>query len=228
MFVHVADAASDLELGPLADAVAAWPIEAMDLVLSESDERAFNWKALLENYSENYHTPFVHPEIDTTSTEDYPMVSDGPVLYAWDRLRDHDGSDDQRIRSELLPGEPGWERIFAADTERPYDVGSYLTIWPNADGQPVPGCGARDVDAIHSRRTGRSSNDGSTQLPGRTDEQLAGDRRGPPARPRPGRRHLSWPCSGRTTPASMPTACSPRSRNAACSSSTNTSVPRSG
>ena len=36
------------------------------------------------------------------------------------------------IRATLLPGEPGWERLFAADTDRPYDVGSYLTIWPNA------------------------------------------------------------------------------------------------
>jgi sn-glycerol 3-phosphate transport system substrate-binding protein len=40
---------------------------------------------LLENYSENYHTPFVHPELDTSSSEDYPMISDGITLYAWDR-----------------------------------------------------------------------------------------------------------------------------------------------
>ena len=87
VFVHVADPGAELDLGPLARAVDACPVEDMTLVRSETDERAFNWKVLLENYSENYHTPFVHPEIDTTPTEDYPMVSDGPVLYAWDRPR---------------------------------------------------------------------------------------------------------------------------------------------
>ena len=77
---------------------------------SRSYDVAANYKVLLENYSENYHTPFVHPEIDTTATEDYPMVSDGPVLYAWDRpLRPVDEA--QRIMHDLLPGEPGWEDV---------------------------------------------------------------------------------------------------------------------
>ncbi len=132
VFVHLGEPDAQLDLGPLAAAVDACPIEHMELVSIERDERRFNWKVLLENYSENYHTPFVHPEIDTAATEDYPMVSDGPVLYAWDRLVRPGAADDERIRATMLPGEPGWERLFAADTERPYDVGSYLTIWPNA------------------------------------------------------------------------------------------------
>ncbi len=132
LFVHLTDSGADLDLGPLAAAVDACPIDDMELVLSERDDRPFNWKVLLENYSENYHTPFVHPEIDTSATEDYPMVSDGPVLYAWDRLVLPGDAPDERLRATMLPGEPGWDDIFAADTERPYDVGSYLTIWPNA------------------------------------------------------------------------------------------------
>jgi len=131
LFVNVDDPSAAFDLGPLASAVDGWPIEDMSLVVSERDERRFNWKVLLENYSENYHTPFVHPEIDTSAGEDYPMISHGPVLYAWDRLRVPGVAADERIRAELLPGEPGWEQVFAADTERPYDVGSYLTIWPN-------------------------------------------------------------------------------------------------
>lgn len=127
-----ADLGDDLDLGPLAAAVDACPIEQMTLVATESDVRAFNWKVLLENYSENYHTPFVHPEIDTSAVEDYPMVAEGPVLYAWDRRRTPGAALDEQIRATLLPGEPGWEQIFGADTDRPYDVGSYLTIWPNA------------------------------------------------------------------------------------------------
>jgi Rieske 2Fe-2S family protein len=131
VFVHPDAEAPRLELGPLAAAIDAFPIEDLELVLAEGDERRFNWKVLLENYSENYHTPFVHPEIDTTSTEDYPMVSSGPVLYAWDRPLRPGDDEIRRIMNERVPGEPGWERLAAAATGRPYDVGSYLTVWPN-------------------------------------------------------------------------------------------------
>jgi phenylpropionate dioxygenase-like ring-hydroxylating dioxygenase large terminal subunit len=54
------------------------------------------------------------------------------VLYAWDRPRRPSDEASDRIRSTLLPGEPGWEDLAASSTGRPYDVGSYLTIWPNA------------------------------------------------------------------------------------------------
>jgi phenylpropionate dioxygenase-like ring-hydroxylating dioxygenase large terminal subunit len=130
VFVNVDAGAEPFAPGPLGAAIDAFAIEDLELVVSERHERRFNWKVLLENYSENYHTPFVHPEIDTTATEDYPMVSDGIVLYAWDRpLRPVD--DTQRIMHDLLPGEPGWESLGAAATSRPYDVGNYLTVWPN-------------------------------------------------------------------------------------------------
>jgi phenylpropionate dioxygenase-like ring-hydroxylating dioxygenase large terminal subunit len=117
--------------GRLGAALAGAAIEELELTMAESDVRTFNWKVLLENYSENYHTPFVHPDIDTTGVEDYPMVSEGRVLYAWDRLRRPGGDDDETIRATKLSGEPGWERLFRAATDRPYDVGSYLTVWPN-------------------------------------------------------------------------------------------------
>ena len=131
VFVHTGDPDAVLDLGRLAAAIDACPIESFEPALTETNVRPFNWKVLLENYSENYHTPFVHPEIDMSSSEDYPMVSDGPVLYAWDRIVRPGGELDEEVRATLLPGEPGWERLFTAPTERPYDVGSYLTIWPN-------------------------------------------------------------------------------------------------
>ena len=101
--------------------------------MRESDLRPFNWKVLLENYSENYHTPFVHPQIDTSAREDYPMVSDGRVLYAWDRPLQ---SVARSLRTD--PGDPAARGagVGVARAQRrptgPYDVGSYLTIWPNA------------------------------------------------------------------------------------------------
>ncbi len=130
VFVATDGAASPPDFGPLGTAIDAFPLEEMELVLAESDERSFNWKVLLENYSENYHTPFVHPEIDTSTTHDYPMISDGLVLYAWDRpLKPVDEAG--RLMSELLPGEPGWDAVAMADTNHAYDRGSYLSVWPN-------------------------------------------------------------------------------------------------
>jgi phenylpropionate dioxygenase-like ring-hydroxylating dioxygenase large terminal subunit len=134
VFVHLAAAATEappFDLGPLAAAIDAFALDDFDLVVSESNERPFNWKVLLENYSENYHTPFIHPEIDTSSSDDYPMISEGPVLYAWDRrLRPSDDPIEQ-IMATCLPGEPGWEQLADATSDQPYGVGSYLTIWPN-------------------------------------------------------------------------------------------------
>jgi phenylpropionate dioxygenase-like ring-hydroxylating dioxygenase large terminal subunit len=85
VFVCFDESAVPLNVDPLGRAIDAYPLESMELVLSETNDRQFNWKVLLENYSENYHTPFVNPELDTSSSEDYPMISDGVVLYAWDR-----------------------------------------------------------------------------------------------------------------------------------------------
>jgi len=131
VFVCFDPDAASLDLGPLGRAVDAYSLESMELVLSESNDRHFNWKVLLENYSENYHTPFVHPELDTSSREDYPMVSDGITLYAWDRPLRPSGSRVDEIRATLLPGEPGWEELATVATNGPYGLGGYLTVWPN-------------------------------------------------------------------------------------------------
>ncbi|MEP7045573.1 MAG: aromatic ring-hydroxylating dioxygenase subunit alpha [Ilumatobacteraceae bacterium] len=139
VFVCFDEAAPALDLGPLGDAIDAYPVESMELVLSETDVRNFNWKVLLENYSENYHTPFVHPEIDTSSSEDYPMVSDGVTLYAWDRPLRPNGSRVDDIRATLLPGEPGWEELASIQMNGPYGIGGYLTVWPNLMINVFPG-----------------------------------------------------------------------------------------
>ena len=153
VFVHADAAAAPLDLGPLADAISGYPVDSMHVVLSETHERPFNWKVLLENYSENYHTPFVHPEIDTSSTHDYPMVSDGNVLYAWDRPLRPITEAGHRMAT-LLPGEPGWREIGAAVPRMPYDIGSYLTVWPNLMLNVFPDAAlAMWMEPIDSRRT---------------------------------------------------------------------------
>ena len=138
MWIHADQNATPLDFGPLGAAIDAFALEDMEVVLTETDERSFNWKVLLENYSENYHTPFVHPEIDTSQTHDYPMVSNGLVLYAWDRpLRPTDETG--RAMASLLPGEPGWEVLATVNDEAPYAIGSYLTVWPNLMLNVFPG-----------------------------------------------------------------------------------------
>ena len=133
------ESAAAFDLDPLARAIDAYPLESMELALSETNVRQFNWKVLLENYSENYHTPFVHPEIDTSSSEDYPMISDGVVLYAWDRPLRSSGSRVDEIRTTLLPGEPGWEELASIPMDGPYGIGGYLTVWPNLMMNVFPG-----------------------------------------------------------------------------------------
>lgn len=153
VWIHADPNASPLDFGPLGAATDAFALEDMEVVLTETDERDFNWKVLLENYSENYHTPFVHPEIDTSPTHDYPMVSDGLVLYAWDRpLRPTD--DAGRVMASLLPGEPGWEALAAVDNDAPYAIGSYLTVWPNLMLNVFPGAAlAMWMEPVGATRT---------------------------------------------------------------------------
>jgi hypothetical protein len=58
------------------------------------------------------------------------MVADGLVLYAWDRPLQPTTEAGLRMAT-LLPGEPGWDDVGRAPTTIPYDVGSYLTVWPS-------------------------------------------------------------------------------------------------
>ncbi|HEY4608302.1 MAG TPA: aromatic ring-hydroxylating dioxygenase subunit alpha, partial [Ilumatobacteraceae bacterium] len=139
IFVSFDPHAEAFDVGPLGSAVDAYPLESMELALWDTNDRQFNWKVLLENYSENYHTPFVHPEIDTSSSEDYPMVSDGVTLYAWDRPLRPSSSRADQIRSALLPGEPGWEELASIPMDAPYGLGGYLTVWPNLMMNVFPG-----------------------------------------------------------------------------------------
>ena len=154
VFVCFDKHAPAFDVGALGAAVDAYPLESMELVLSETNDRPFNWKVLPENYSENYHTPFVHPEIDTSSSEDYPMISNGVVLYAWDRPLRPSGSRVDEIRATLLPGEPGWEELASIPMDGPYGIGGYLTVWPNLMMNVFPGaCLAMWMEPIDAATT---------------------------------------------------------------------------
>jgi Rieske 2Fe-2S family protein len=92
-------------------------------------EVAANWKVVIENYSENYHTPFLHSQLPTAGYE-YPMREAGPIVFAWDRpLAPRDASEEALATS--APGEPGWERVGECVAPESFNNGGYVTLFPN-------------------------------------------------------------------------------------------------
>ncbi|HWL45641.1 MAG TPA: aromatic ring-hydroxylating dioxygenase subunit alpha [Ilumatobacter sp.] len=126
-----AAAEQPFDLGPLAAALDPYPLDSYVLHVREQHRRAFNWKVGVENFSENFHTPFVHPEL-VTAGWDYPLVTDGPVCLAWDRPLDP-RSDLERALATARPGDRDWAGVVGAagDSAEPYIAGVYATVFPN-------------------------------------------------------------------------------------------------
>ena len=87
---------------PLGAALDPYRLDELELGERTAYDCAFNWKVLLENYCENYHTPFVHSQLPNTGYE-YPIETEGPVVFAWDRpLAPRDAS--ERALHDCRPG----------------------------------------------------------------------------------------------------------------------------
>ena len=129
VLVNLDPGAADFDPGPLAAGLAPYGIDDMELVARDRWERRFNWKVFLENYSENYHTPFVHPEL-VNAGWDYPTETAGPIVFAWDAPHlPRTPGEEALARSR--PGEQGWERVAEAFEDDSFIGGSYVTLWPN-------------------------------------------------------------------------------------------------
>lgn len=57
IMVNVDTSAARFDAGPLAAGLAPYDLDELELGERTQYERRFNWKVLLENYCENYHTP---------------------------------------------------------------------------------------------------------------------------------------------------------------------------
>ncbi len=115
--------------GPLVEGLAPYRLEDLELGRTDCYEAAFNWKVLVENYSENYHTPFVHHQLITAGYE-YPMETRGDVVFAWDRpLTPRDATEE--ALAVATPGGPGWEDVAGEVSPESFINGSYLTVFPN-------------------------------------------------------------------------------------------------
>ena len=89
-------------------------------------EVAANWKVIAENYSECYHCPGVHPQLNRLTPYDRGrnLESDGPWAGGWMELVDDAETmsvDGHAIGRPPLPG------LTAEDERRIY----YFVVWPN-------------------------------------------------------------------------------------------------
>ena len=129
VMVNLDPAAAPFDPGPLVDGLAPYRLDDLELGRTDRYEAAFNWKVLVENYSENYHTPFVHSQLIGAGYE-YPMATTGDVVFAWDRpLAPRDASEEALASS--TPGGPGWDAVAADASPESFNNGSYLTVFPN-------------------------------------------------------------------------------------------------
>ena len=143
VFVHADPGAPPLDLGPLAAAIEPYPLDRYALAVREDHERAFNWKVLVENYSENFHTPFVHPEL-TVNGWDYPIETAGPISLAWDRPR-HPRNEVERALAGSRPGDEGWRAVASDQIDDVFLAGIYFTVFPNLLVSTFP----RYLSALH-------------------------------------------------------------------------------
>jgi Rieske 2Fe-2S family protein len=128
VFVNL-DAQAPTLLDHLADlpaTVAGYPIGTLRRARRIEYSVAANWKVIGENYSECYHCPGVHPQLNRLSPYDRGrnFESEGPWAGGWMELVDDAetmSTNGQRHGRPPLAGigEDNWRRVY------------YMVLWPN-------------------------------------------------------------------------------------------------
>jgi Rieske 2Fe-2S family protein len=113
------------QFAPLIGRFSRWHISELRTAQSITYELKCNWKLVFQNYSECYHCPLVHPQLDKLSPSDSGRndLSSGPFLGGYSELRDHKGSLTMTGVSTRPP-------IGDVDGEELYRV-YYYTIFPS-------------------------------------------------------------------------------------------------
>jgi Rieske 2Fe-2S family protein len=127
IFVSLAPQPSPFEraLAPLIDRFAAWDIPNLREARTIEYDVACNWKLIFQNYSECYHCPLVHPQLDKLSPSDSGRndLTSGPVLGGFSELRVPGAS----LTTSGHTSRPPIGRVTGPDLERVY----YYTIFPS-------------------------------------------------------------------------------------------------
>jgi Rieske 2Fe-2S family protein len=110
---------------PLIGRFSHWNIGALRTARSITYELACNWKLVFLNYSECYHCPLVHPQLDKLSPSDSGRndLSEGPFLGGYSELRQPGTSLTMSGHSSRAP----LGSVSGADLDRVY----YYTIMPS-------------------------------------------------------------------------------------------------
>ncbi|HKU67271.1 MAG TPA: aromatic ring-hydroxylating dioxygenase subunit alpha [Candidatus Baltobacteraceae bacterium] len=109
---------------PLQGRFAAWEIGALRCAKRITYELACNWKLVFQNYSECYHCPVIHPQLERLSASESGRndLIGGPFLGGYSTLRDERGSLTTTGHSSRAP----LAGVRGEDLTRVY----YYTIFP--------------------------------------------------------------------------------------------------
>ncbi len=110
---------------PLFDRFARWRIGSLRVARTIDYELACNWKLVFQNYSECYHCPLVHPQLDRLSPSDSGRndLVEGPFLGGYSELRRPGTS----LTTSGTTTRPPLGAVVGADLARAY----YYTIFPS-------------------------------------------------------------------------------------------------
>ena len=129
VFVSLSDVSPPVSFGeafaPLIGRFARWKIAELQTAASLTYELACNWKLIFLNYSECYHCPLVHPQLDKLSPSDSGRndLSEGPFLGGYSEMREPGTS----LTTTGRTSRPPLGDVDGADLDRSY----YYTIFPS-------------------------------------------------------------------------------------------------
>jgi glycine betaine catabolism A len=115
----------DHEFGPLIGRFARWNVSALRTARTIGYELACNWKLVFLNYSECYHCPLVHPQLDKLSPSDSGRndLAEGSFLGGYSELR----TDGTSLTTTGHTSRPPLGSVSGDDVNRIY----YYTIFPS-------------------------------------------------------------------------------------------------
>jgi glycine betaine catabolism A len=110
---------------PLFGRFAKWDIGSLVSARTIHYDLACNWKLVFQNYSECYHCPLVHPQLDKLSPSDSGRndLSEGAFLGGYSELREHATS----LTTSGHTARPALGTVAGEEVNRIY----YYTIFPS-------------------------------------------------------------------------------------------------
>jgi len=126
IFVSLAEDAPEAQpLGPLHDKLQRWDLANLREAGRKDYDAACNWKLVVQNYSECYHCPVIHPQLDKLSPSDSGRndFDEGAILGGYSTMREPGGG----LTTSGKTSRPPVGTVDGEDLERVY----YYTIFPS-------------------------------------------------------------------------------------------------